>query len=293
MTWLEHAKRLRPRRRRWERLLRSLDLDPARLPRTVEQPTVRDFVICGLPRSGTSLLAAALYQPPASVVVMEPWDALRMPPAELFRSLRDEIETGTLRRGRLDVETLRRAGEVRWGRDGDFPHAVEVDEDYVLGVKFPVLWRYLDLLPSTKFLVCLRHPAEVVQSFASSGGRLAEGLDYEVTFNREMNDELRGATEDVAVRRALLFEYVASRIVPHLDDPNVLVVRYERWFTDREGLMRDVSSFLGVELGPGMPAIRPPRHVQHDPNVVDLVERHCPSARALGYQLRPTSSRMT
>lgn len=287
----ERAKRLVARTRRWERLLRSLDLELG--PETVLEPTdERDFIICGPSRSGTSLLAAALCQPPVSVVVMEPWDALRMPPAELFRSLRDEIATGTLRRGRLDVETLRRTGDVRWGRDGDFPHAVEADEGYLLGVKFPVFWRYLDLLPSTRFLVCLRHPVDVVQSFASTGGRLADGLDYDASFNREMNEELRRATDDAATRRALLFEYVMSRIVPHLEDPNVLVIRYERWFTDREGLMSDVTAFLGVELGPGMVAIRPPRHVEHDPDVVDLVERHCPSALALGYQLRPAPSRI-
>jgi hypothetical protein len=224
---------------------------------------------------------------------MEPWDALRMPPAQLFRSLREEISSGTVRRGRLDVGTLQRSGDVRWGRDGDFPHSVEVDDHYLLGVKLPVFWRYLDVLPSTKFLICIRHPVEVVQSFAGAGGRLAEGLDYDAGFNREMNEALRIATDDRAVRRALLFEYVASRIVPHLNDPNVLLVRYERWFTDRLGLMTEVGRFLAVELGPGMPVVRTPRMVEHDPEVVRLVERHCPSAAALGYDLRsaPTVAR--
>jgi hypothetical protein len=72
----------------------------------------------------------------------------------------------------------------------------------------------------------------------------------------------------------------------------VLVVRYERWFADRAGLMADVARFLGADLGTGMPAVRPPRVVEHDPEVIGMVERHCPSAAALGYDLGavPTST---
>jgi sulfotransferase family protein len=272
-----------PRHRRWGRLVRSLELDPERLERPVDEPGDRDFIICGLSRSGTSLLAAALYQPPRCVTLSEPWDGLRIPPAALFGSLREEIRTGLVRRGRLDVHVLER-GEVRWGRDGEFPHRVDVDAEFALGVKWPVFWRYLDLLPRTKFLICVRHPSEVIASFVSTTGRLAEGLDYDVPFNRDMNRFLRAATDDPHVRPALLYEYVASRLALHLGDPNVFVVGYERWFSDREGLMRDVGRFLGIEVGLGYPAIRPPRSSGHrESELARLVELHCPSAVALGY----------
>jgi hypothetical protein len=132
----------------------------------------------------------------------------------------------------------------------------------------------------------VRRPEEVVESFARTGGRLSEGLEYEVAFNREMNRELRETTDDVELRRVLLYEYVASRIARHLEDPHVFLVRYERWFTDREGLMRDIGRFLGVDLGPGLPVIREPRSHPHDPRVARLVRDHCPSAAALGYDAR-------
>jgi hypothetical protein len=272
-----------PRHRRWWKILSSLDIDPDRLPRPVVAPGPRDFIICGIPRSGTSLLCAALYQPPACVTVMEPWDGLRLPPAELFASLRSELGRGELTRGRLDVEGLLANGEVRWGSDGEFPHRVGTTPDPLVGVKWPVFWRYLDLLPDTRFLVCVRNPVDVVASFTAMKGRLSEGLHYDVPFNRAMNEALRGATDDPATRRALLFEYIASRIVPHLGRPNVLLVRYERWFQDRGGLMREIAGFLDTSLGPGEPVIREPAHRSPDPGTARLVAEHCPSASGLGY----------
>ncbi len=278
----ERAKRLTLRVRRWKRLLRSLDLQIS--SDTELEPTGdRDFLVCGLPRSGTSLLAAALYQPPSCVTVMEPWDGLRVPPAELMRSLRGEIRGGMLRRGRLDVTTLLRTGKVRWGRDGGHPHAIEVASEFALGVKWPTYWQYLGLLSRTRFLVCVRDPLEVVSSFERTGGRLAQGLDYDVAFNRAMNDELLTRTDDPAIRRALLYEHIAARIGSHARDPNVFVVRYERWFTERIALMAEIGDFLDVELGPGPAEIRRPRSLGGDPDTVALVREHCPSGRLLGY----------
>jgi len=277
-----------PRHRRWARLLASLDLDPDRLTHPTVFPGSRDFIICGIPRSGTSLLSAALYQPPTCVTVMEPWDGMRLPPAELFASLRSELARGQLTRGRLDVHALISRGEVRWGSDGDFPHPVETAPEYLLGVKWTVFWRYLDRLPRTRFLVCVRDPIDVVASFADMKGRLSEGLNYDIAFNREMNASLSAATDDPAIRRVLLFEHIASRIAPHLGRPNVMLVRYERWFQDRVGLMREIASFLGADLGPGLPTIREPARRSPDEEVVRLVEELCPSAGAMGYAASTT-----
>jgi len=251
----------------------------------LEDATNEDFIICGIPRSGTSFLAGALYQPPASVTVMEPWDGLRLPPADLMRSLREEIEDGTLRRGRLDVATLQRTGEVRWGRDGEFPHPVDVRRGFALGVKWPVFWRYLDVLPATRFLLCVRDPIAVIRSFERTGGRLAQGLEYDVAFNRELNTELLRASEDPSTRRALLYEHIAARLIPHLNDPNVLVVRYERWFADSAALMDEIAKFLGIDLGPGPAAIRSSASRGADPGIAEQVRKHCPSASGLGYHV--------
>jgi hypothetical protein len=278
------AKRLSPRHRRWRRLLDSLTLDPDRLPRPVMAPGTRDFMICGCPRTGTALLTAMLFQPPRVVTVMEPWDGMRLPPAELFASLRAEMATGRLRRGRLDLSALEHDGTVRWCRDGETSHRVEARPDHLLGVKWPAFWRYLDLLPTTRFLVCLRDPTATIQSFAREGGRLAQGLDYDTPFNRAMNQALIAATPVPAERRVLLYDYINERLVPHLTRPNVLVVRFERWFTEPAALVADIGSFLGVELRPDVARIDGSRpHRTADDETLALVRRYCRTAGALGY----------
>ena len=284
------ARAVWPRSRRWRRFLRTLTLDPDALPRPVPPPGPRDFVICGSPRSGTTLVAAMLHQPPEVVVAMEPWDGMRLPPAELFASLRREIaETGRLRRQRLDARALESEGEARWVHEGEAAEPVRVALDYLLGVKWPAFWRYLELLPETRFVVCLRDPVETVASYRGAGGRLVRGLNYDVAFNRRMNDELRRATRRFAERRALLYEYVNSRIAPHLSRPNVLAVRYERWFEDAPGVAEELGRFLGVRLDPGRVRIRRPERPPLGPDELELVARTCRSAEALGYALPSTS----
>jgi hypothetical protein len=247
-----------PRHRRWRRILASCDLDLAALPPTIDPPGPRDFLICGSPRSGTALATAMLFQPPQVVTVMEPWAGLGLPPAELFASFREELASGELRRGRLDVEALERARTVRWVRDGELVHRVDVPPDHLLGVKWPTFWQYLGRLPTTKFVVCLRDPHEVVASYEQEGGRLALGLEYDVPFNREVNRELEAATDDPAVRRVLLYDRINEHLLRFLDDDNVFTVRYERWFEDRSNLVSELGRFLGVELDPDRVDIRPP-----------------------------------
>lgn len=288
VTRIEKAVRsLSPRRRRWNRFLSGLNLDPEALPKPVEAPSELDFIICGASRTGTSLLCAILFQPPGVVTVMEPWDGMRLPPAELFRSLREEIDkTGRLSRGRLNVEALLAGGHVQWGRDGAYPSEVAVNPNYLMGIKWPAFWRYLDLLPNTKFIVCVRHPVEVINSFRKTGGRLAEGLDYDIPFNQRMNQELRRAEQDPTLRRILLYEYVNSRLLPHLTKPNVFVVQYERWFKAPSALLEELGGFLGVDVGSPRTRIRQPSSSSTaSDDQIALIRRRCPSAVALGYEL--------
>lgn len=279
---------LSPRRRRWRRFLAALPLTPESAV-AAGPPGANDVLICGCPRSGTTLLAAQLFQPPAVVTVMEPWDGLRLPPAELFPSLRRELAAGTLSRGKLDVDALRREGKVRWRAEGE-PVAVTVSPDPVVAVKWPAYWQLLGGLPGGRFLVCLRHPFEVVASFRHQGGRLASGLEYDVAFNRSFNTALSDDAHDPVSRRALFWERVNRAVLAHLDRPDVMAVRYERWFDDPDGLRRDLEGFLDVELGPWPANIRPARHhVDDDAGTSreerEAVRRLCPTAEALGYDL--------
>lgn len=275
-----------PRYWRWRRFLSSLTLDPDRLVRPVKEPTERDFIICGCPRTGTTLLSAVLHQPPGCITVMEPWDGMRLAPDQLFVSLREEIDrTGALSRGKLDVDALRDQGEVQWRRERRGATPLATADGYLLGVKWPAFWRYLDLLPRTRFLVTLRHPVEVIGSFKRAGGRLAEGLEYDIAFHRRMNDEL-AATSNLAVRRIRLFDQIHRRILPHLDRPNVLAVRYERWFTEPDIVLSEIGDFLGTDVARARAAIRPPvAGASPDDSERALVREHCRTAGPLGYPL--------
>jgi Sulfotransferase family len=281
------AARLSPNRRRWERFLRDLPLDPDELDSPLDPPGPDDFIICGCPRTGTTLLTAVLFQPPRIVTSMEPWDGMRLLPAQLFASLRNEVDTaGRLSRGRLDLHELRRSGRVRWCPEGEVETEVSVETPWLLGVKWPGYWRYLGCLPATRFIVCLRDPYETIASFKAAGGRVSQGLQYDTRFNRELNRELLEMTRDPALRRVLLFDYVHQRIIPHLVRREVLVVRYERWFTDHDALLRDISRFLGRQITSQHVEIRRPETADTlSGRDRGLIASSCTTAAALGYEV--------
>lgn len=276
-----------PRHRRWRRLLGSLTLDPDELSLPLAAPPTGDFIVCGAPRTGTTLLAATLFQPPGVVTAMEPWDGLRLPPAELFAAIRREIErTGRLTGSKLDVPALLADGRVEWAAAERRRVAIEGGRGFRLGVKWPAFWRYLPLLPTTRFLVCLRDPGEVVASFRRIGGRLEQGLEYDVAFNRRMNRTLERATRDPAVRRVLLFDYVHARLLPYLERPNVMAVRYERWFSEPETLLAEVSAFLGLPLDRSPARVKDRESSAALPAAdAHLLGELCTTATALGYPL--------
>jgi hypothetical protein len=264
-------------------------LDPDTLPQPLAPISDRDFLIAGCPRTGSSLVTAALHQPPNVVTVVEPWDGMRLPPADLFRSFRDEIDRdGAITRGTMDFTSLLNEGKVVRVPEGTARTNVSVSERYQLGIKWPAFYRYLPMLPTARFVVCLRHPFEVIGSFKTQGGSLHEGLDYPTAFNRRVNHALRDRTGDWALRRIALFDEVHERVLPYLSRPNVFVVRYERWFTEHAKLMAELSGFLGLALGPGPATIRAPKNEGASALSAaekDAVRKHSTTAARLGYDL--------
>jgi len=216
---------------------------------------------------------------------MEPWDGMRLPPAELFDSLRTELrDTGGLRRGKLDVDALLRNSSVRWCREGRPTPSIDYTEESRVGVKWPAYWRFLELLPETRFLVCLRHPTTTIASYRRKGGRLAQGLEYDTAFNRPLNRRLRQATSDPKIRRVLFYDAIYRAILPHLDRPQVFAVRFERWLEDPEQLLGEIGAFLGVQLGGTPVRIQKPRGSQAlPPEELTAILEHCTTAAALGY----------
>jgi len=228
-------------------------------------------------------MTAALFQPPSIVTVMEPWDGLRLKPSELFTSIRQEAESGNLRRGRLRIDLLRENGEVRWQPDGAQVFDVSANSESLIGVKWPTYWQLLGRAPAVKFVVCVRDPAEVVRSFEQQGGRLAQGLDYAVAFNADVNNSLQDRFRSEENRRIGFYDTVNEHVLRHRDDPDVFVAHYERWFVDRSGLLSDLSSFLGVDVTEIPVKIRPPASAP-DGKAADQIRARSTTAKELGYQ---------
>ena len=78
---------------------------------------------------------------------------------------------------------------------------------------------------------------------------------------------------------------VNERIRSHLDRPNVLGVRYERWSEDPEAVLEELASFLEVELDPKALDIVAPDESRAPNGKIDPRElaELCPSAALLGY----------
>jgi hypothetical protein len=280
------AARVSPRHRRWRKFLDGFSLVPHQLEEPVPEPGPRDFIICGSPRSGTTMLSAALFQPPMIITYNEPWDGMRLAPKALFELFRREIDAGRVSKGRLDIPRLLEKGEVRWTLDGEIPVGVSVQPDYLVGVKWPAFWQYLPLLHETRFLVTVRDPFETISSYKKKGGALLDGLDYPVAFNRRINDTIKAKASDPELRRVLLYELINQEILRHIGEARALVVRYERWFDDREGLREEISDFLEVDASfDHLKIRRSGRGVDLTTREFDLIRTHCESASAWGYDL--------
>jgi hypothetical protein len=64
----------------------------------------------------------------------------------------------------------------------------------------------------------------------------------------------------------------------------VLVVRYERWFDDRDELLRDISRFLGCDVTLGQVELERSGTVEVlSPRDRELIAAHCSTAAELGY----------
>ncbi len=225
----------------------SLELHAARAQLGAAGASQQNVILCGCPRSGTSLLAAALFQPPEMVTVMEPWIGLRETPLALFASLRKELESGRLPSTRLDLRALSARGHVAWN-EGDQAHRVDSGPRSLLGVKWPCYWQLLGASTAWKFIVCVRDPAAVVSSMGRQKGRLRLGLDYDVPFNRGLNQRLLLAHEEDERRRIAHFDEVYGHALEYAEDRNVLFARYERSFEAPTTLLEEISSFLDRDL---------------------------------------------
>lgn len=231
--------------------------------------TARDYLITGIPRSGTSLVCRLLDDQDESVVVNEPREpmaAVRVRRYDAFilefhAHLRSEILAG---RPILNKLTDGRVSSNTHGADRRQPyHPAVHSPGFLLGTKdtLQYLTRLDELrgkLQGMHVLVCIRDPRAAIASWKASFAHLAHadvtGLLSRGALGSGRSVDRRAiaalqATADVQVRRSLLWCHLASVIRRNRDW--VSIIRYEDLLTDArsvlEGLVTMLDSSRSVE----------------------------------------------
>lgn len=263
----------------------------------------RTFILTGMPRSGTTYLAAVLHHPPRVITQSEAggrWKQLfevegaRADPLPVIHEMRARIAAGepvaTLEgtagySGAQRIDTWNQKKAVR---------ALDAAEDFALGVKNPEV--FLEWLPrfteaGLRCAISIRHPVGIINSWVKQAEKKrlrGRGGARQDAFAEGASVVFRSAAADPIDRRIELHNHFAARIVAAMPSPLVLLVRYENWFTNGPAQLRAVGEFLGIET---KQALAPPP-IAPDPVTLSDVEqarilRGCAIAREFGYSLSP------
>jgi hypothetical protein len=260
-------------------------------------PRDRVFLLTGLPRSGTTYLAAVLHDPPRAICQSEARGAWKRAwranadDDEILRilgSLRSDVAEGRPTTTFQGTSGYEGQGRVDTWNQPKQDRVVAADSDFHFGAKNPEI--FLDWLPRWRRLgfrvvVTLRHPAAVINSWLGRRmTRLAAGKPVVGTFGHGDATTFSATEDDPLDRCIALHEHLSKRIVDHLDDDGVFLVRYDGWFSD-DDLLRRIRRFLGLpNSGPPSPAPmrpEPPRHLSA--NDVERIRVGCVHAEALGF----------
>ncbi|MBT0585055.1 sulfotransferase family protein [Alteromonas oceanisediminis] len=226
----------------------------------------RDFLITGLPRSGTSLLCNLLHKAPDVVVVNEPtevFSALEKDPTclpldRLYRSLRTDIVIGNGIKNKVSASgNVIEDTRINDGRRHYQPHFQSTD--FRLGTKNPLAYlsrlRVLcDALPEMPIIVMVRHPLDVIASWKASFSHL-NNVDFNIIPFADETDPLLDPVQIrllhairhepyLPVKRVLYFNYLAEMI--RRDKERVLVVRYEDLVGRPKSTMLSVTQHIGI-----------------------------------------------
>lgn len=223
----------------------------------------RDFLITGIPRSGTSLLSKLLHRIENCVVInepvqifaalqpLEPW-GVPVYYGELRRDIRDgrPVENKTLDGEVVDDTALH---DVR----GPYRPRV-ASSDFVLGTKntLAYLTRLASLqrvMPEAAVVACVRHPFDAIASWKRTFPHLRDARveSFPVGFPdcptnagwqaRRLAEIAE--TEWLPLRRALLWRYLAECLLRF--GPIDATVRYEELTADTDPRLREIWRLVG------------------------------------------------
>ncbi|WP_100655930.1 sulfotransferase family protein [Alteromonas flava] len=257
-----HKSALSPKRNR----LLTLFTPAARQPLSDDV----NFLISGLPRSGTSLLCNLLHKVPNTVVINEPQEvfaAIQSDPechelGLLFRKLRTDILLGKGVSNKVneagDVIEDTRLNDVR----RRYQPAV-TRTDFSLAIKNPLAFltrlRILcDAHPNMPKIIMVRHPLDVISSWKKSFEHLRD-VNFDIIPFTDQSDPLLDGVQHrllsairqepyTPVKRALYLNYLAELI--RRDKERVHVIRYEDLIAKPEATLAFISSIIKSDRMP-------------------------------------------
>jgi len=206
----------------------------------------KDFVLTGIPRSGTSLLSSLLCELEDCFCFNEiQYDVVTLP--VFFTRMRKKLLAGEPVPNRVDEEGKLTTDTQRKGFSVQEIKAPNKSKGLVLGSNANI--PYLNQMDSMlgykyKVLAMVRNPVYTLASWGSEkAGRIPE--------NQVMADDLNPrwekidfCSQDKVERQAQLWEHYANLIwsVRH----RVKIVRYERLTENQNDTLEEITNYLGV-----------------------------------------------
>ncbi len=265
----------------------------------------RTLLISGISRSGTSYLcslidahsnAVGLNETPELVTALKgtltPWSL----PQYLRRTRSDILDGKPVRNKVKDGRVI--ADTAQEDRFDTYRPSVET-HDFVIAAKntfafLSSLARLRQVMPRARFAICVRNPVDTIASWKASFAHLRQadltirpvgGPDDPNLSPRwcEALSEIE-ATQDLAVRRAKLWRYLAERILEDRRHGHILV-RYEDLVADPQALLaRLLDGLPAGTLKDGWQAPRPrDRRSVLDARDLDAIRAVCaPTAAEIG-----------
>jgi len=223
---------------------------------TIHSPSAMDYIVTGIPRSGTSLLSVILSSSSNSVCFNEiHYDVPTLP--AFFTGMRERIHAGqsvvmTLEMdGTYTTDTLR-GGEVKKGK----VLIEKKQHDLRLGsnVNIPYLNKIVELESMNyKIVALVRNP---IFSIASWNSKAADGIPESRVYGDEQHsrwNKFSFTNESKLERQVKIWDHYAE-IIESLSGEH-LVVRYETLISNPSKTISEMCDFLDINTPAEIPEL--------------------------------------